>query len=236
MMSFTDILTNGLISYSGSTASYVLGAIAVAAISYLIGSVNFAVIFSRSKGEDVRLYGSGNAGATNVMRRYGKWAAALVFACDFIKSVLCVFVGMLFMPADGFGYVAALFCMVGHTFPLYFGFKGGKGVAVFVGAAIVLNPLAAVISIVVYALFLLFSRYVSLSSMAMVGVFPILNYYFPFSLFSLPTGEMDVPSLVNYILRMAVPILWAIFVCIAHVENIKRLVQGTEAKAGEKNQ
>ena len=235
MMSFTDILTNGLISYSGSTASYVLGAIAVAAISYLIGSVNFAVIFSRSKGEDVRLYGSGNAGATNVMRRYGKWAAALVFACDFIKSVLCVFVGMLFMPADGFGYVAALFCMVGHTFPLYFGFKGGKGVAVCVGAMVVLNPLAAAISIIVYTLFLLFSRYVSLSSMAMVGVFPILNYYFPFSLFSIPTGEMDVRALINYILRMAVPILWAVFVCFAHVENIKRLIHGTEAKAGEKN-
>ena len=99
---------------------------------------------------------------------------------------------------------------------------------------VVLNPLAAVISIIVYTLFLLFSRYVSLSSLAMVAVFPILNYYFPFSLFSLPTGEMDIPSLVNYILRMAVPILWAIFVCIAHVENIKRLIKGTESKAGEK--
>ena len=125
-MTFTDILTNGLISYSGSISSYVLGAIAVATLSYLIGSVNFAVIFSRSKGEDIRLYGSGNAGATNVMRRYGKWAAALVFACDFLKSVLCVFIGMLFMPADGFGYVAALFCMVGHTFPLSSDSKAGK--------------------------------------------------------------------------------------------------------------
>lgn len=235
-MTFTDILTNGLISYSGSTTSYVLGAIAVAALSYLIGSVNFAVIFSRSKGEDVRLYGSGNAGATNVMRRYGKWGAALVFTCDFLKSVLCVFIGMLLMPADGFGYVAALFCMLGHTFPLYFGFKGGKGVAVCAGAMVVLNPLAAAISFVVYALFLLFSRYVSLSSLAMVGVFPILNYYFPFSLFSLPEGDVDVRSLVNYILRMTLPILWAIFVCIAHVENIKRLIKGTESKAGEKNQ
>lgn len=233
MMKFTDILTNGLISYSGSTASYVLGAIAVAVISYLIGSFNFAVIFSRAKGDDVRLYGSGNAGATNMIRKYGKKMGALVFACDFIKGAICVFIGMLLMPADGFGYVAALCCMVGHALPIYFGFKGGKGVAVFVGAAIVLSPLAAVISIVVYTLFLLFSKYVSLSSMAMVTVFPILNYYFPFSLFSLPTGEVDSRALINYVLRMMVPILWAIFVCITHVENIKRLVHGTEAKAGE---
>ena len=69
--------------------------------------------------------------------------------------------------------------------------------------------------------------------MAMVAVFPILNYYFPFSLFSLPTGEVDSRALVNYVLRMMVPILWAIFVCITHVENIKRLASGTEAKAGE---
>lgn len=234
-MKFTDILTNGLISYSGGTLSFILGALAVAALSYLIGSVNFAVIFSRMKGDDVRLYGSGNAGATNMIRTYGKKMGALVFICDFLKSVLCVFLGMLFMPADGFGYVAALFCMIGHSFPLYFGFRGGKGVAVCVGAMVVLNPLAAIFSIIVYALFLLFSKYVSLSSMAMVAVFPILNYFLPFSLFSIPKGEVDLPSLINYVLRMMIPILWAIFVCITHVENIKRLIRGTETKAGEKN-
>ena len=220
MMKFTDILTNGLISYSGSTASYILGALAVAALSYLIGSVNFEVIFARS--------GDG-------LEKREKTARALAYACDFIKSALCVFIGILFMPADGFGYVAALGCMVGHSLPIYFGVKGGKCVAVLVGAMIVLSPLAAAISIIVYTLFLLFSRYVSLSTLAMAGVFPILNYYFPFSLFSYSTEEMDVPSLINFILRTALPILWAIFVCFVHVENIKRLIQGTESKAGEKN-
>lgn len=233
-MKFTDILSNGLISFSGSTASYIIGIIVTAAVSYLIGSVNFSVIFSRARGEDIREYGSGNAGASNMIRRYGKGVGAATFICDFLKSAVCVFLGMLLMPADGFGYVAALFCIIGHAFPLYFGFRGGKGVAVCVGAMICLNPLAAVISILVYALFLLFSKYISLSSLAMAAVFPILNYYLPFSLFALPSGDVDIRALVNYVLRMMIPILWALLICFLHIGNIKRIIGGTEYKVGEK--
>lgn len=232
-MSFTEILTKGLISQSGSASSYVLGIIAVAVASYLIGSVNFAVIFSNCRGDDIREHGSGNAGTTNVMRTYGRGAGIAIFSLDFLKSVICVFLGILLMPADGYGYVAALFCMAGHAYPVYFGFRGGKGVAVYVGAMMCLNPLAAAISILVYALFLLFSKYISLSSIAMTLVFPIVNFYFGFSLFKVDTS--NIRGLVNYILCTAIPIFMSAFVCMTHISNIKRLIAGTETRVGENN-
>lgn len=232
-MSFTDILTHGLISQNGSTATYVVGMLVTIVVSYLIGSLNFAVIFSMARGDDIRLHGSGNAGATNAIRTYGRGVGIAVFICDFVKSVLCVFIGMLLMPADGFAYVAALFCMVGHSFPLYFGFRGGKGVAVLTGAMLTLNPIAGAFSIVLFALVLLLSKYVSLGSIVMSLAFPIINRFLPFSLFSRPE-VMDQRSMINYILSILVPMLMAVLVCIMHISNIKRIYNGTENRFGEK--
>ena len=232
-MSFTEILTHGLISQNGSTATYVVGIFVIVIVSYLIGSFNFAVIFSRAKGDDIRLHGSGNAGATNAIRTYGRGFGIAVFACDFLKSILCVFIGMLLMPADGFAYVAALFCMVGHAYPLYFGFRGGKGVAVLTGAMLTLNPIAGAFSIVLFALVAFISKYVSLGSIVMSLAFPIINRFLPFSLFSRPE-VMDQRSMINYILSILVPMLMAVLVCITHVSNIKRLIDGTENRMGDK--
>ena len=231
-MSFTDILTHGLISQNGSTATYIVGIIVTVVASYLIGSFNFAVIISRARGDDIRLHGSGNAGATNAIRTYGRGVGIAVFACDFIKSIVCVFIGMLLMPGDGFSYVAALFCMIGHAYPLYFGFRGGKGVAVLTGAMLTLNPIAGAFSIVIFALVALLSKYVSLGSIVMSLAFPIINRFIPFSLFS-RAETMDLRSMVNYILSILVPMLMAVLVCITHVSNIRRLIDGTENRIGE---
>lgn len=235
-MKFTDMLSNGLITQNGGVASYIIGALLVAVISYLLGSLNFGIIFSRARGDDVRLHGSGNAGTTNIMRTYGRALGVLTFLCDFLKSALCVFVGMVLMPADGFSYVAAFFCMLGHIYPIYFKFQGGKGVAVLVGAIFCLTPVAALFSAIVFIMVLLFSKYVSLSSMAMSLIFPILNYYLPFSFFGGLGDEVSVAALVNFMLRMLVPLFMAGLVVFAHVENIRRIVAGTERKVGENKQ
>ena len=217
-MSFTEILTNGLISRGGATSSYVIGAIAVAAISYLIGSVNFSLILQK-KEDDV------------IQPDKGRRIAA--FCLDFLKSAICVFSGILLMPADGFAFVAALFCIVGHAYPVYFGFRGNNSVAVYFGTMVCLNPPAAAISAVAFALFLLISKYVSLSSIAMTLVFPIVNFYLRFSLFKVDTS--DIYGLINYILCTSTPIFAAVIVCITHIANIKRLIAGTETRLGENN-
>lgn len=235
-MKFTDVLTNGLITQNESLASYILGAVLTAVIAYLLGSLNFGIIFSRARGDDVRLHGSGNAGTTNIMRTYGKALGILTFVCDFLKSAFSVFVGMVLMPADGFAYVAAFFCMLGHIYPIYFKFRGGKGVAVFAGAIFCLNPIAALFSALVFVMVLLFSKYVSLSSMTMSLIFPILNFYIPFSFFGGLGETVSVAALANYMLRMLVPLFMAGLVVFAHVENIRRIAAGTERKAGESKQ
>ena len=233
-MNFTEILLNGLISGANFKTAYFVGMFVTVIVAYLIGSVNFAILFSRRQGSDVRDSGSGNAGTTNMIRVYGRKVGVAVFVCDFLKAALAVFLGILFMPADGFGYLAAVFCMLGHIFPIYFNFRGGKGVAVFVGAMSVLNPVAAIISILMYIMVLLLSKYVSLSSMAMTLIFPLLNYYIPFSLFAMTGDVFDTVAFVNYLLRMLSPVLMAAIVCISHHANIKRLMEGTENRVGSK--
>jgi len=239
-MNYFKVIESGFVKYlcesTGADWLRPLMLVLLAVIAYLIGSVNFAILFSRKQGSDVRDSGSGNAGTTNMMRVYGRKFGIAVFVCDFFKAALAVLLGILFMPADGFGYLAAIFCMIGHIFPIYFNFRGGKGVAVFVGAAVVLNPVAAIISILTYIMVLLLSKYVSLSSMAMTLVFPLLNYYIPFSLFAMTGDVFDTVAFVNYLLSTLSPVLMAAIVCISHHANIKRLIEGTENKAGSKKQ
>ncbi len=210
-MSFTEILAKGLISFASDKTTYFVGTLVVAVLSYLVGSVNFSLIFG-----------------ANETAKKGKKAAA--FVCDALKGAVCVFIGMLLMPADGFSYVAALFCMVGHAFPLFFGFHGSGCIAVFVGAVLFLNPIAAIFALLIYAIVIMFSKYLSASAMAMALAFPIINYYFAFSFFTLPFDEMTLTLLVNNILRVSVPILMAAMMCVSYIKNIKNIAQGTEKK------
>jgi len=210
-MNFTDLLVKGLIYFDSLKMTYAVGTLAVAAAAYLIGSVNFSLMLGANE----------NAGK-------GRKAAA--FACDAVKGAVCVFLGMLLMPADGFSYVAALFCMIGHAFSLYYGFRGDRCVSVFVGAALFLNPIAAIMALILYAIVIMFSKYASVAAMAMALAFPIINYYFAFSFFSFSPDEMTIAVVVNNILRVAVPILLAAMMCISHLSSIKNLVNGTEKK------
>lgn len=202
-------------------------------LAYLIGSINFAVIFSAVfMKKDVRELGSGNAGTTNVMRNGGFLPGALTFLCDALKGFIASFIGLKIfeyishfegewsMPIYG-ALVCGLACMLGHVFPIFFGFKGGKGVATSVGIFYVCNPLAITLGLVAFALILLTTKYVSLSSLIATIVVVTLSIVF---------YDLNAYILPQIILVVAMGAI----VFLKHTENIKRLIHGTESKIGSK--
>ena len=195
-------------------------------LSYLIGSVPFSIISGKIlKGIDVREYGSGNAGATNTFRVLGKKAGIPVLLLDVLKGYLGVNLVWYtsYVPSTEiyinlqltFGIAAVL----GHVFPIYVGFRGGKGVATLLGFMLAVFPEAALISIAVFVLTLLFSKYVSLSSI-------FAGLFFPFGVYYL--SETLVPTMM--IFAVFVPIL----LIATHQRNIERLVRGNENKVSLK--
>ncbi len=194
-------------------------------MGYLIGSVNFAVIYSRLfKKDDVRKHGSGNAGATNVLRTYGKGPAALVFALDILKGVVAVLLARLIYPHsnDICPCFAAGGAILGHNFPCYHGFKGGKGVATSFAALLVLDWRVALIALGVFLLAVLITRYVSVGSVAASVAAPAAAIAFRFVNNSVSTAVCVFCVCVGLL-------------CILrHKENLVRLYHGKENRLGGK--
>lgn len=197
--------------------------IIAAALGYLIGSVNLSIILSRGKGKDIREMGSGNAGTTNTLRTMGKGAAAMVFLFDILKGcliplVLIVIGSKPWMPiyvstCESMAYIYALFAVIGHCFPLYYGFKGGKGIATAAGALLVISPAATGIALVEFVVLMVLFRYVSLSSIVAVMnivIFTALLY----------PGELRL---------LAVTLAIAVLAIYKHKTNIVRLRNGEES-------
>ena len=175
-------------------------------VPYLLGSINTAILVSKHKyGDDIRNHGSGNAGLTNVLRTYGKKAALITLAGDTLKAVVSVAFGYLFMGYQT-AYIAALFCMLGHMFPCYYRFKGGKGV--LVSAASLLILVAG-------------TKFVSLGSIMAALLMPLI-----LNRIANMTGNVAValglPAIIS--------IIMAVLVVFMHRKNIKRLLNGTENK------
>ena len=226
-----EILTTGLVGKWGITygmPAFFLIMVACVAVSYLLGSINFAVVFSKAiRHDDVRTHGSGNAGSTNMLRTFGLKMALLTLFCDIMKGVIATFIGLLMMPYyTGFAYVCAFCCMFGHAFPVYYGFKGGKCVATFAGAALVLNPPVWILLVLSFVLIVYISRYVSLGSVICVAVFPLLINFIPFVTLTLDDGTVAGTPPVAIITS----VLMAALVIILHRQNIVRLWQGKESK------
>lgn len=202
-------------------------ALAVIAAAYLIGSLNFAVIISKLKyGQDIRNYGSGNGGTTNMLRTYGKKMGAVTLLCDMLKAVVACTVGCLFLGLTVGGYLAAFFCMLGHMFPVYYKFKGGKGVAVSAAAMLMLNPSVFAVIFVCFVVIVGGTKYVSLGSVMCALLYPVIlntmnEILFPY-LYALGVTKLGPDVLFA--------VLIAIFVVVMHRENIKRLIAGTESK------
>lgn len=198
--------------------------ILVALIAYLIGSVSFSVIFTKKlAGFDVREKGSKNAGSTNVLRTAGKGIAVLTLLCDILKGVIAVLLAMGIGKIDNFEHteylvqIAGLMVVLGHTFPVFFGFKGGKGVATSLGIILLANWQIGLICLVFALTLIILTRMVSLGSVAAAILFPILTIFI--------SENYIVPG--DY---RVFGILLGIFVCFNHRSNIKRLLHGTENK------
>lgn len=201
-------------------ATYII----VSIIAYLLGSISFSVIFSKKlAGFDVREKGSGNAGTTNVLRTVGKKAAALTLLCDCLKGVFAVLVafiaGKIVKDTDSSLLVqlAGIFVVLGHTFPVFFKFKGGKGVATSLGVLLITNWQIGLICLVFALILMSLTRFVSLGSIAAAILFPVLTVFIH--------ENYLVPG--NHVIFA---IIMAILVVFNHRSNVKRLLEGKENK------
>lgn len=215
-------LVNRVTNGSFATAFLVCAVILAALIGYLLGSLNFALILSKKMyKDDIRNYGSKNAGTTNMMRTYGNKAAGLTIAGDMIKAIVAVVIGSLLSGLMHGGYAAALGCMIGHVFPLYYGFKGGKGVATAAAAILILNPLAFLCVVGIFLVCVIATRYISLGSVLAAAIFPLITFYTCF-------GDTTVVAGSGFAFLCA--FIMALLVILKHHQNISRLMQGKESK------
>ena len=227
-----EIIRNGIIGYDSHIALFILGIVLSVVVPYLLGSLNFAVIISKKRyRDDVRSHGSGNAGATNMLRTHGKSAAALTLLGDLLKAVVSVLFVLFLMPGDGFAYIAGLCCMLGHAFPLYYNFKGGKGVVVAAGTMLVLNPVVFLICVIVWMLIILLTKYVSLGAIIAAVLFPLLNFFLYVKDYFM-TADYIVPY--SFLIKSIFSVLMGVLIVWLHRENIVRLAKGTENKIGAK--
>lgn len=209
--------------------------IAIALISYLLGSLNFGVILSNKlKKDDVRNHGSGNAGTTNMLRSYGKGYAILTIIGDMLKVVVAIVIAFKiyeYTPTvlnETYSSVnidqnmllksfAGFFCVLGHIFPVFFKFKGGKGVATSGGMVFVVDWRIALILLAVFIVVVAVTKYVSLGSIIMALLYPVMIYVFHKSL-----------------ILTAIALVFTIIVVVAHRGNIKKLMNHTESKITDK--
>lgn len=203
----------------------------VCAVAYLLGSINTSIFVSRMYGTDIRKHGSGNAGATNTLRTLGKKAAAMVVAGDAVKGVLAVLLSSflvklcanlgsaVFSNSEIYRCAAGFFVIIGHNFPVYFKFRGGKGVLTSAAVVAVLEPVVFLFLFLIFLIVVVATRYVSLGSVCAAAgliILPVIilgTSHLPFIVFGIAAGASAI---------------------VMHRSNLIRLKQGTERKLGEK--
>ncbi len=192
----------------------ILTGIACILIGYLLGNIQTAIIVSRAYyHDDIRNHGSGNAGSTNMVRVYGYGPGAITFAGDFLKAFLSVLLGQLIAGQIG-GYIAGLFVVVGHCWPIFDGFRGGKGVASSYSIAIFTFPLGALGAILIGGVILLLNKKMSIMSLTAMLLFFLATLVFQW-------GNFPLIILAG---------LLTIVVFVRHTENIQRLIHGEEQR------
>ena len=198
------IMTNNLIAV-----------VIVIVAGYLLGSISTGVVLSRAFAKtDIRSQGSGNAGTTNMLRVLGRKMALLTFIGDMLKGIIAVFIGKWLVGGELGGLLGVVGAVLGHYYPLYFGFKGGKGIATSFGSLLFVFPVQALLAFAVFLILVAITHYVSVGSVAAAVTLPLLIV----------------------ITRFNEPVLWIITVCIGasviwrHRANIKRLMNHTENK------
>ena len=225
---------------------YALAA-SVAIFAYLLGSISTSIILSKSiYGTDIRTSGSGNAGATNMLRTHGKGIAIATLVCDVLKGTIAVVLaacieaiaaptatqaalltGPELFLSGSLKYIAGVFAVFGHDIPVFFGFRGGKGVATSLGVALALNWQVGLIICVVSILIMIFTRYVSLGSVMGAGMYPFIIFTY------LLASGADIEDGLGHIIMA---IILAALLIGKHHTNIRRLANGTENKLFAKKQ
>lgn len=202
-------------------------------LGYLVGSVNTSLVVGKFYGVDIRKHGSGNAGATNALRTLGKKAALIVLAGDLLKSLVAVVLALIFakffiggdkINLEYCKYISGLGAVLGHNFPVYFGFRGGKGVLTSIGFILILDWRIGLMILAVCVLIMVVTKYISLGSVCGAILFPVFVFAF-----HLNSQEPTTPAYIA--LSIAIGGL-AIY---QHRSNLSRLMNGTESKFGEKS-
>ena len=198
--------------------SYVL----VIIIAYLLGNISTSYIIAKKMiGVDIRTQGSGNAGSTNVLRTLGKKAGAMTFVGDLLKGVLAVLIAKVIASISGVdvataGYLGVIGVVSGHNWPAFLGFRGGKGVATSLGSMIAINPILALSCFAIFLIIVAITKYVSLGAVVSISLSPIMMI------------------LTKNNKGLLATLFLTVSVIYTHRENIKRLLNGTERKLGEK--
>ncbi len=234
---FMNILQHGLVSLVPPSAQnifvLILFYLAAAVIAYLLGSINSAIIISKFfYGGDVRKFGSGNAGTTNMLRTYGKGAAVFTLLGDIVKTVLAIFIaaiigGFSYVSTYSFSpfcYIAGLACILGHIYPIYYGFKGGKGVLCTATAIAMLSIKVFAVVFVVFVIIVAITKYVSLGSCITAMMYPFILARFVI----FRAGGISLPQLSIALIEMLL-VVWC------HRKNIMRLINGEESKISFKS-
>lgn len=185
-------------------------------ISYLIGNISSAILIGKvTAGIDIREHGSGNAGTTNVLRTLGKKAAAGTLVCDVLKGVIAVLIGRFF-GNEILAMLCGLAAILGHIWPVMFGFRGGKGIATGIGVILTTVPVPALICLGIGIIIISMTRYVSLGSITAAAILPIVTYFY---------------SNEHFIWSLCISVI----VIYTHRSNINRLLNGNESKISFKN-
>ena len=204
--------------------------IIIAIIAYLIGSINFSILISKKKaGYDIRQKGSGNAGTTNMLRNLGKKYAAITLICDVLKGlvaiVIAIIVGNILKDTNRalLVQIAGVAVVLGHTFPIFFGFKGGKGVATSLGILLMTNWQIGLICLVFALVLMALTRVVSMGSIAAAILYPVLTLFIGGQYYIVPSSGIGNGYFIY-------SVILAVIVIFNHRTNIKRILNGTENK------
>jgi glycerol-3-phosphate acyltransferase PlsY len=200
-------------------AVLLIASLFIIAVAYVLGSLNFAIIISgKTYKQDIRNYGSKNAGMTNMMRTYGKKAAVLTLLGDAAKAAVAALVGYTVLGHMG-AYIAGFSCVLGHMFPVFYKFKGGKGVVTAAVSILMCNPLVFLIVILIFVIIVGFTKYISLGSIMCALMYPfILNAIDRFF-----HGGCPIYAVLS-------SLLISVLLLYKHRENFKRLREGKESK------
>lgn len=186
-------------------------------VSYIAGTIPFGLIIAKARGVDLRRVGSGNIGATNVLRTVGKKEALFTLTGDLMKGAFAVALMKVSGYGDPYTGLAGLFAVTGHDYPLFFRFRGGKGVATSIGALLVYAPNVGLVTVVIWLAVIFISRYSSLGALTAFTLLPLNMIIF----------KKGLPGL-------SLSLLFAVLIYIKHRENIRRLLQGKEPRVGQK--